>query len=171
METPLYALTVWQPWSSLIAVGLKTHEFRMRAPWRRLIGQRIAIHAAARKPRMRDCAALARGPQSVMDAELQTALGFDIKEIRGLAATTALENYPLGAFVATARLGESLTPHDVARLLGSQVEYPHEHFNWAWPMEDVCKLPEPIACKGAQGFWAVPPGIAMHIEHMLGKQA
>jgi ASCH domain. len=43
------ALTIWQPWASLIIAGAKPYEFRgWRAP-RSLIGQRIVIHAAARK--------------------------------------------------------------------------------------------------------------------------
>lgn len=45
------ALTVWQPWASLIIVGAKPYEFR---GWRfpqSLLGQRIVIHAAARKIR------------------------------------------------------------------------------------------------------------------------
>ena len=43
------ALTIWQPWASLIIAGAKPYEFRgWRAP-RALIGQRIVIHAAARK--------------------------------------------------------------------------------------------------------------------------
>ena len=43
------ALTIWQPWASLIMAGAKPYEFRgWRAP-RSIIGQRIVIHAAARK--------------------------------------------------------------------------------------------------------------------------
>lgn len=39
------ALTLIQPWASLIADGRKTIETRSWAPPKRLIGQRIAIHA------------------------------------------------------------------------------------------------------------------------------
>src|SRR3546814_20644641 len=43
------ALTIWQPWASLIIAGAKPYEFRgWRAP-RSLIGQRIIIHASAKK--------------------------------------------------------------------------------------------------------------------------
>ncbi len=43
------ALTIWQPWASLIVAGAKPFEFRgWRAP-RSLIGQRIVIHAGATK--------------------------------------------------------------------------------------------------------------------------
>jgi hypothetical protein len=44
----LPALTIWQPWTSLIMAGCKAYEFRTwRAP-RHLWGKRIAILAAAR---------------------------------------------------------------------------------------------------------------------------
>ena len=47
----MMALTVWQPWATLIALGHKPYEFRRWTPSRSLIGQRIAIHAGARAVR------------------------------------------------------------------------------------------------------------------------
>jgi hypothetical protein len=44
-------ITLWQPWASLIAEGVKTIETRPKQhPWRSAIGQTIAIHAATRPP-------------------------------------------------------------------------------------------------------------------------
>ncbi|WP_374650275.1 hypothetical protein, partial [Rhizorhabdus sp.] len=43
------ALTIWQPWASLIIVGAKPFEFRGWKPPRWIIGQRIVIHASARR--------------------------------------------------------------------------------------------------------------------------
>ena len=43
------ALTLWQPWASLVIAGAKPYEFRSWSPPRWLIGQRIVIHAAARR--------------------------------------------------------------------------------------------------------------------------
>lgn len=42
------ALTLWQPWASLMAIGVKTIETRSWSAPEALIGQRIAIHAAVR---------------------------------------------------------------------------------------------------------------------------
>ncbi len=42
------AITLWQPWASLIAEGHKTIETRTHNRFRCLVGQRIAIHAAKR---------------------------------------------------------------------------------------------------------------------------
>ena len=44
----LRALTIWQPWASLIVHGPKRIKNRKRKPWARLRGQLIGIHAAAR---------------------------------------------------------------------------------------------------------------------------
>lgn len=43
------AISLWQPYASLIAAGKKTIETRTHSRRRSLAGQRIAIHAAKRK--------------------------------------------------------------------------------------------------------------------------
>lgn len=45
----MIALTIWQPWASLIVVGAKPYEFRGWVAPRSARGKRIAIHAGARK--------------------------------------------------------------------------------------------------------------------------
>src|SRR5688500_9634413 len=45
------ALTLWQPWASLVAVGVKTIETRSWPAPNSLNGERIAIHAAAKRPK------------------------------------------------------------------------------------------------------------------------
>ena len=42
------ALTIWQPWASLIVSGPKRIENRTRKPWARLMNQLIGIHAGRR---------------------------------------------------------------------------------------------------------------------------
>jgi hypothetical protein len=44
----LPALTIWQPWATLIIAGLKPYEFRGYPAPRFVRGHRIAIHAGAR---------------------------------------------------------------------------------------------------------------------------
>lgn len=51
------AISLWQPWASLIACGAKPYETRSWAPPRSMIGQPIAIHAAKKVDR--DAAAFA----------------------------------------------------------------------------------------------------------------
>jgi hypothetical protein len=45
----IQAITLWQPWASLIARGLKRYETRSWAPPASLIGKRLAIHAGTHR--------------------------------------------------------------------------------------------------------------------------
>lgn len=42
------AITIWQPWASLIMSGRKAIETRTHDRFKGLVGQRIAIHAGRR---------------------------------------------------------------------------------------------------------------------------
>ena len=44
------AITLWQPWASLVALQIKTIETRSWPAPKALIGQRIAIHASKKQP-------------------------------------------------------------------------------------------------------------------------
>lgn len=45
------AITLWQPWASALVMGVKKYETRSWALPHALIGERVAIHAAARTPK------------------------------------------------------------------------------------------------------------------------
>jgi hypothetical protein len=55
MQSSLRAITIWQPWASLIIIGAKPYEFRDRSYLAYINhpqpGERIAIHASARPVR------------------------------------------------------------------------------------------------------------------------
>jgi activating signal cointegrator 1 len=51
VSEPIPVLTLWQPWASLVALGVKTIETRS---WSTKYRGPIAIHAAARRPRASD---------------------------------------------------------------------------------------------------------------------
>ena len=87
---PMPAVSLWQPYASLIAAGVKPWETRDFAPPQRLLGKRIAIHAAKRVPR--------RGELGEdVEAAISAALGRDDWFGR--------DGLPLGAVVCTAVLG------------------------------------------------------------------
>ena len=65
---PMYAITLHQPWASLIALGLKTVETRSWPAPARLVGQRIAVHAGKR---------LVRQPGERIERELRVHWGDD----------------------------------------------------------------------------------------------
>jgi hypothetical protein len=142
MSVTLPSLTLWQPWASLIAIGAKRYETRGRPPPTRLIGQRIAIHAAVRRPRWTE-----------WEAEAYEAV------CNVFGHRHWLRSLPLGAVVCTAILIEALpverVPHD---LFGN-----YAAGRWAWRLEDVRPI-GPVPARGQQLWgwpWRVPDGLTV----------
>lgn len=144
------ALTVWQPWATLIAEGCKPYEFRRWQAPRRLWGQRIAIHAAARPVKQKDLLDLIH--RTTIDHGRGQALDMHptIKLLERARADLSI--LPMSAVVCTAILGEPLPPDEVRRRWANDSDR-DEHFSWAWPMQDVRPLAPVVPAKGAQGFW------------------
>lgn len=114
-ERPIKAITVHQPWASLIVLGIKTIETRS---WRlpdSMVGQRIAIHAGAHKLTRREIDEL---NERWTDADAPVAIDDGALWWRGDPVTTGHTNWkanlihrvtlPLGAIVGYATLGEDL---------------------------------------------------------------
>ena len=150
---PVYAITLHQPWATLIALGIKTVETRSWAAPGRLLGQTIAIHAGRR---------VVRQPGEAIERELRVHWGDDWRL-----------NMPMGAVVATATLAgmarvEHVNPvtghavHDIGTETGCAVGAartridPWGYFSsgrWLWFLADVKALPEPAPAVGRQSFW------------------
>lgn len=148
------ALTVHQPFASLIIAGAKPFEFRNRPVPASLIGKRVVIHASARLIRQPMAADMF---VSVRDKEL-----FSIVTVT-LDAKTALpilsrawhpgdEPLPLSAGLGTVIIGEPRPAIEIADAPGYPVGK-HEQELWGWPMLEVKRWPLPVAASGAQGFW------------------
>lgn len=149
------ALTVWQPWASLIMAGVKPFEFRRwdyRLRFPRCENQRIVIHAGARKIK----------PGEV--DELITRLS----EYRGVG--TGLKPGALGMMrdlyrngcrgILAVGLGSVVlgTPRRCIDLFKGKVadsDRIDEHM-WAWPMLELKPFDEPVPMRGHQGFWNWP---------------
>ena len=143
-------LTVWQPYGAAIAIGSKLLENRTWRPTPGLlkIGDVFAIHAAVRPWSQDDAVDVAelvfrgRKPAPAPFGEVVTYRHW----FEYLDATK-------GKVLAVARLGGFLD----AKPEGDQGRW------WcgpvAWVLEDVRRLPEPIAVKGAQGLWNLPPEV------------
>lgn len=153
------ALTVWQPWASLIAAGHKPYEFRGWPPPKSIIGERIAIHAGARKVKKSEVASLIRGLAEALHPSQRPALA---EGAFSYLCAVPIANYPLKAIVCTAVVGEPVRGDEAARRLGIPVATNDSDregtFNWGWPMLDIKKVPG-IPCRGAQGLWNVPKGL------------
>jgi activating signal cointegrator 1 len=139
------ALSLWQPWASLVAIGAKRFETRS---WYTEYRGPLAIHAAKRPPQRSDVG-------EVIWARMMRALG--VRDASSL---------PLGAMVAVVDLAgcdpiEFLwRTEDIPK--GSDDEafgdWSPDRFGWA--LVEVRALTPPVAWRGRQGLWQLTPGEA-----------
>ena len=154
----MYAITLHQPWASLITLGLKMVETRSWPAPARLVGQRIAVHVGKR---------LIRQPGGRIERELQAQWGEDWRR-----------NIPTGAVLATAVLAGMAQVARADLLAGcaahdpwGEVGYaagrrrtpidPWGDFSagrWLWFLDDVEALPEPVPAVGRQSLWSWDAG-------------
>ncbi|MDT9723793.1 ASCH domain-containing protein [Xylanibacillus composti] len=145
------AITVWQPWATLIALRLKRLETR---GWATSYRGSLAIHAA----KYIDREACEREP-------IKSALA---------EHAYAAENLPTGAVVALASLSGCYRIYNtvdngvhIVRCPNDEYEFDKVHYigrkeevfgdytegRYAWELTDVRKLDEPIPAKGKQRIW------------------
>jgi hypothetical protein len=166
------AMSLYQPYASLIAAGAKRYETRDFAPPQRLLGKRIAIHAAKRVPR--------RGE---LGEDVEAAIGGAL----GRDDWFGRDGLPLGAVVCTAVLDMACrvasTPDtrwwaQVDRICTRQSPEPYATYNcgiqtdlfgdysigrWCWELMNVQVLPDPIPARGRQMIgwpWSGTYGLA-----------
>lgn len=177
------AISLWQPWASLIACGAKPYETRSWAPPRDLIGQTIAIHAA--KKIDRGAAAFA---EELMYGQYEPG-GFELADKLAASMEGAHDEQlgifgqavmPIGCIVCIARLDAAFMLGDAA--LGTAVPAAetvtrytsrpmpgcftvrydgfgdYARGRWAWLLRDVQPLNPPVTMKGRQGFFKLPQG-------------
>lgn len=141
------AISLWQPWASLIAAGAKPFETRGWIAPGRFIGRRIAIHAAKHR--------VSLGLVTEMDAAVLPILG-----------SRWWQRLPAGAIVCTALLAGCY------RVTGTRGGAPvledgrairddgfgdYEIGRWCWELKAVEPLTPAAAAKGHQGFWTWTP--------------
>lgn len=140
-KPPSRALTVIQPWATLLATGMKRYETRSWAT--RSLGQ-LAIHAGRRTK------------QSDLYVRDLIDMAPDIFEAIGVEDA---DDLPYGAIIATGWLTACLATDGlpVDELEAALGDFSPGRF--AWRMDRVTLLAVPIQCKGAQGLWDVPAGL------------
>lgn len=186
-EKDVRALTIRQPWASLIACGAKTVETRS---WSTAWRGTLLIHAAKEGRgffycRYVDNVLLGSRATETQPMDLRMPAGHHI-------ADPGVREWPRMAVVAVARLADVVPVVDASGcrnttahlcvvsesgLLHSPVDSPWpdgetEHIvsdqlplgdftpgRFAWLLTDVRPLPEPIAAKGRQGLWRPDPDL------------
>jgi len=151
------AITIHQPWASLIAIGAKRFETR---GWKTNYRGPIAIHASNKDP---------HDMMQSLPHRLQVSI-YDSFYDHFNIASGALKRMPTGVIVATAILTECYEVHidhtgDIMLLIGGipkvwigqdspEANYGHyANGRYAWALTDVQRLPEPMPAKGQQGLW------------------
>lgn len=131
------ALSLTQPWASLVVTGKKLVETRS---WRTDHTGRIAIHAAKGYPKWaKECASEWR--------------------MAGFVSGTL----PLAGIIGTAVLREMRMTEAALHLeliSAQEREFgDYSDHRYAWFLTDVVAFPALIPCKGALGLWDVPPEV------------
>lgn len=130
------AITIWQPWASLIAQGAKRFETRSWAPAHR---GPIAIHAGTHWTRDIRFLCLTEPYQSCLFS----------------AGIESLDQIPRGAVIATAELVECHRVESIRSRLSEQERTFGDYTNgrFAWELANVAVLDEPVRTSGAQQLW------------------
>lgn len=129
------ALTLTQPWATLVAIGAKRIETRS---WSTGYRGPVAIHAAKGFP------AWAR--QTCAEEPFASALR--------AAGITGPSQLPLGAVVATAVIEDVLHTEAVTWVQEDERAFgDYEDGRFAWFLRDVVRLPKPVPARGALGLW------------------
>lgn len=161
MSAPLKALTVYQPWATLIVAGAKPYEFRGWRLHQSLIGRRVVIHASARPMRADELNGIIRDLLAGGDVAASTCLHKDISLpiLQNMLRDLSRGGGPYGVGLGTATFGDPVSGFDVAEEFGlARVNDSdrHDHANWAWPMLDIERWQDPMPMKGRQGVWNWP---------------
>ncbi|WP_200243081.1 ASCH domain-containing protein [Thiohalocapsa halophila] len=148
MPDSIPALTLWQPWAALIAIGAKPFETRS---WPTHYRGPLAIHAGIDRRGLAWC----RGAPGI-----EAALG---------AAGLTLDTLPLGGIVAVAELiqcwpTEDIVADDLADPFG---DYGDGRFGWH--LARVRPLREPIPCAGRQRLWTPPAAVQAQLRALLAS--
>lgn len=152
------ALTIYQPWASLIAAGAKPFEFRCWPAPRGMIGQRIGIHAAARKMvkiEVNDLLYRLGQPDEAWTTGLVPAIAAPLLE----RLKSGAEPPHYGCLLGHAVLGQSTKTPAPPGAPDEVMGVEDADKNWAWPLSDFIAFPAPIPCLGERRFWDVPRGL------------
>lgn len=167
------AISLWQPWATLVAVEEKRFETRH---WKTPFRGELAIHAS--KTFRSDCKRLAQTDRfskalkrgclkdSGLNEQEQEAIPFDeiLLPLGGVVAVVELvEIIPVEVWLQRhCHRGLVMEKHVNEFAFGN-----YEPGRFAWKLENVRRLKSPVACPGRQGFWTLSPEIEQQVIAQL----
>lgn len=131
------ALTIKQPWASLIIRGGKDIENR---DWRTRYTGIIAIHSSAKMSR--------EDMQDACDLMRQFVPRFSADRFRQ-------DGFPTGAILGTVEIVGCVSQSDSPWFVG----------DYGFVLRNAVAFSEPIPCRGALGFWEVPEDLVRRSRH------
>lgn len=141
----ILAISIYQPWASLIALGLKPLENRTWAPGRLSPGDYIAVHAAKHDSIAEwNVAAETLDLAHTLDPRIPATMPF-------MRATM-----PLGAILAVATLDEVRT--------SQRGIDPWWGGPFGWYLKDVVALPSPVWCPGKRNLWKMDDSLSEQVR-------
>ncbi len=150
MNQPIVALTLHQPWATLVAIGAKTFETRS---WGTVYRGPLIIHAGKLKEAIGNMENALALPMTV-DGEAYTIC----LAIRNALRTERLllSNLTLGCAVALVDLVDciKMTPDFIVAQSANELLFGlWEPGRYAWKLANVRPFEKPVAARGAQGLW------------------
>jgi activating signal cointegrator 1 len=150
------AISLWQPWASLMACHAKTIETRGYSTQCRGL---VAIHAAQKMVHVDSPTA------GVMVTALDTGA-------HPLTPQEYIDGLPRGVVVAVVEIYGCITAEEF------KAKHPHwhsaeKHFGdftdgrFAWLTRNSYRLKEPVECKGKQGFFFLPADVEKAVQAQL----
>ncbi len=140
------ALTLYQPWASLIALGHKQFETRSWRPGNGRMGEAIAIHAGMTEDRE-----FRKAPM------VQEFLGPSPLPKGAVVAAVLLDSvHPTGNGGLPEAIPKPELPHE--RRFGN-----YAPGRWAWKLTGLYRLPGPVPHRGAMGLWKLPDDLGRRL--------
>lgn len=137
------ALSIWQPWTQLLATGKKKYETRS---WRTNYRGPILLHASKK-------------PYSQIEKTMDFCLRKRVRDVLELGFIDWKERIPTGVIIGMADIKDciEITPEFSEKL---RIDHPDEYAfgdftpgRYAWEMSGAYLFKEPIQAKGYQGIW------------------
>ena len=154
-----WALTVWQPWASLIMKGWKPFEFRSWPAPAYLRGYQMAIHAGARQIKRAEIAELIYKLNRGGDIAKSTGLTHHDKVVPWLERVMSGLRLPVSSVLGIVTVGTPVRNTTLRVALGLSEDLSlndsarHDHSNWGWPVKPVAIAEPHVPVAGKQGLW------------------